>query len=179
MCMYTGMHVHIHVPWVWTFLVIVVQSKPGDWSGFEVSAASPCAVSDRSSLPEYSEDCAVVLSCVSLKAQRKGLRKEEEADPTFWSHCSAWQVWLMGLVSPIAERPFLDLKELSNHVCFLFCCFALCKCSAPVKFCLFDKKLPRELKLALIFNLYRGYYKYISVSIKTNFIAYNIGNQIS
>lgn len=32
--------------------------------------------------------------------------------------------------------------------------------------CLLSKKLPRELKLALIFNLYRSYYKYLSVSIK-------------
>ena len=53
MCMYTRMCVHTHVPCMLAFLVSAVQSKPGDWSGFEVLAASSCAVSERGSPPDY------------------------------------------------------------------------------------------------------------------------------
>lgn len=97
-----------------------------------------------------------------------------------WETClkraQVLQGYPVGWVRLEAEAPsWVSCSGAQCQISCFICCFAICRC--PVKFLFVKKekkrrrkketKNPRELKLTLIFNLYRSYYKYISVSIKT------------
>lgn len=74
-----------HVPSMLSFLVSVVQSKPGH-SNLDQCLRGNLSQTVRSlnagTQPDYSEDGSIMLSCVSVKAEQKGFRKEKGADYT-------------------------------------------------------------------------------------------------